>query len=359
MKKKQWFSLWFGTVLSIIFVMILVNYSIDPLQQYRIIKLGKIIYDGDKERELNAGLAKHYDYHSILIGSSMTENFLLSDLESIVDKPIKLCISGAKAKEISITLQTAFDNKKNINNIVLGLDLYSLAGQQKINEVDFPLYLYKSTLFGQLRYLLNLETIKKSLKVIQQKRNMNNSLLTQYEYMYQWQHLHEGKFKYTTLQDMLLVSHKLLNTTFSLPDWDVPKLKDSFEVNILQHIRNHKATKFIVFFPPYSIATYMDWKYKGILENAIEAKFYIANQLSKESNVILYDFQLASEVIENIENYKDYTHYHQKINSWMVQQIKEEKNHFIVDIRSYSNQLTLFKELIDGFYAKSYGIYEK
>jgi len=56
----------------------LMNYIVDPFQQYR-----KPWYNPyfppQIERYLNPGLAKNYDYDSILIGTSQVETFNLND----------------------------------------------------------------------------------------------------------------------------------------------------------------------------------------------------------------------------------------------------------------------------------------
>ena len=60
-----------------------INFLLDPFQQYRKANFYKPIYDN--ERYLNPGLAKTYDYNQVIIGSSMTENFLLSDAKDILE----------------------------------------------------------------------------------------------------------------------------------------------------------------------------------------------------------------------------------------------------------------------------------
>ena len=54
----------------------------------------------------------------------------------------------------------------------------------------------------------------------------------------------------------------------------------------------------------------------------------MTKRLSEFSNVAIYDFQSAIEITTNLNNYKDFTHYHQNINNWMIEQIKE--NNYLV-----------------------------
>ena len=59
--------------------------------------------------------------------------------------------------------------------------------------------------------------------------------------------------------------------------------------------------------------------------DVINFKEYVSSSLLDCKNVDIYDFQIANEITTNLSNYKDLTHYHQKINSWILQQMKENK----------------------------------
>ena len=60
----------------------------------------------------------------------------------------------------------------------------------------------------------------------------------------------------------------------------------------------------------------------------------------------LYDFQIASEVTHNLENYKDITHYSQNINNWMLTEMINDKflmndsliQDFEIEFRNQINQ---------------------
>ena len=66
-------------------------------------------------------------------------------------------------------------------------------------------------------------------------------------------------------------------------------------------------------------------KDKEWLDNFLKFKSYIFTATQKYQNIKIYDFQVADEIIYNLDNYKDITHYHQDINLWMLNKIKEEK----------------------------------
>jgi len=78
------------------------------------------------------------------------------------------------------------------------------------------------------------------------------------------------------------------------------------------------------------------------LDNFILTKKHIFNMMSKYNNVKIYDFQIAKNITYDLNNYKDITHYHQKINTWMLEQIHD--NNYLVNknnINQYSKKLKI------------------
>jgi hypothetical protein len=314
-------------LLAIFFIVIVgvFNFVIDPFYQYRKPIFYKTFYAGE-QRYKNPGFAKRFDYNSIIIGSSMTENFLISESSKIMTNPIKLCISGGTAHEIFLTLNTAFETNKNIDTVMIGLDIYAITGKVdrlRHGDESMPLFLYDKNYFNDYLYLLSLDTLKNSGKAIIQPIIKKDDILSNYENMYQWQHLVENQFG----KDKVLAQLKNQKTdkNFNAKDYKFEKLKTSFDFNLLSVIKKHPEANFIIFYPPYSVIAYQDWKNKKILADILLFKKYAFAELNKLSNAKLYDFQSAKAVTHNLDNYKDYSHYHQKINTWMIDKIKHNE----------------------------------
>lgn len=123
MNEKKWIVIFFIICFfSIIFVGV-INFVIDPFHQYKIDTSKPIAFTN--ERYQNAGLAKNLKYDSIILGTSMTENFVLNEVENYLNfgKVLKLSLAGSSAKEQSTTLQTAISSNKELKNVLWGLDL--------------------------------------------------------------------------------------------------------------------------------------------------------------------------------------------------------------------------------------------
>jgi hypothetical protein len=80
------------------------------------------------------------------------------------------------------------------------------------------------------------------------------------------------------------------------------------------------------------------------LEDYIKFKRYVYNVMKKYENIKLYDFQYEKEITHNLANYKDTTHYHQKINFWMLNSMKN--NAYLVSKDNIDRMISEFKKQI-------------
>ena len=153
-------------ILVLILSMILLNFIIDPFQQYRIPRFYKIGNLREEERYLNAGLLRNTKYDSILIGSSITRNFDEKYFKKIMNwNVVKLTMSNANPGEIKFVLDHVEFSK--IKNIIIGVDLGAFKDIAN-DGVKMPDYLYKNKLNfkDNYIYLSSIGVFKQSLKLI-------------------------------------------------------------------------------------------------------------------------------------------------------------------------------------------------
>lgn len=323
MKPTRWIIKFFLFLTLSLLFMGVVNFILDPFQQYRKAQFYKPIYDN--ERYLNAGLAKTYDYNQVIIGSSMTENFILSDAKKILGfkKPIKFCMSGATAYEMKIMLDYAYKQRK-IDAVIYGLDFFSFTGSTtRLFQGDgtLPFYLYDNNLLNDYRYFLSFDTFKFFVDsfILPKPASMFD-----FDRMYQWQHkLSESDFNGTDRITEWKAKDGF-NPDYHKDEYSIEGMKKNVDVNLIPLIRNHPETTFYIFYPPYSILAFKDMRSKGWLRTVEQFKQHIFTQLAHYPNVKIYDFQASKEVTCNLDNYKDLLHYHQRINTWMLQQMKND-----------------------------------
>ena len=329
MKSTKWIKIFFG--LSLIGVLFIggVNYIVDPFQQYRVKTFYPISFTN--QRYQNAGLSKNFEYDSLILGTSMTENFIIDEIEKKLDfnKLIKLSISGGSAKEQSTTLKTAIENNDNLKNVLWGLDIFAFIGDTdmlRFGVNSFPFYLYDNDIINDYKYLFSINTLKESSKAILRPYLKRDEFVYDYNKMYQWQHKVEKEFSIENIIKSWnyrnnFISHEKNKQTFFY-------LKNSFDTNFLTTIKNNSQIKFKIFFPPYSILTFKTFEERKQINDVLEFKRYIYNNLLVLNNVEIYDFQSEKNITHNLGNYKDLSHYHQKINTLMIEQIKE-KNYLV------------------------------
>jgi len=339
---KAWVKIWLFSVIIMPVLVGIFNYLLDPFHYYRLTAFYPIAYDN--ERTMNSGLIKHSTYDSIILGTSMVENFQSLQVEKILHykKVLKLPLEGASAKEESIVLKSVLLKNKKLKHVLWGLDVFSFAGDPDYikNKSAFPIYLYDNNQLNDYKYIFSFDTLLKSFNAYKQqfKFSQNNPIFDKSK-MYEWQYVWKNNF---TLQNVL-THWKERNKFMEVPieKQKITFLKDSFKINFLAILKSNPSIQFTIFFPPYSILTYKVLEERGLLNDTLKFKKYIFESTKDLKNIKIYDFQIATKIIKNLHNYKDLSHYHQKINKWMLHQITQ--NNFLVTQKNldiYINKLS-------------------
>ena len=143
--------------LSILTVLILsvvatVSYYVDPFFQYRIKDNSYLL----NPQFVNPGLIRNHDYNTVIIGSSMIQNFDLSIIRKKHPniKPLKAGLGGMSLDEIEL-LHSLAKKEQKVESFVINIDfnVFDIKALQRI-----PAYLCKDELNHKLQYLLAYET---------------------------------------------------------------------------------------------------------------------------------------------------------------------------------------------------------
>lgn len=324
MKHKKYIKLLFVSFAFFVSILAIFNYAIDPFQFFRKPFLFKPIFA--KEMYLNAGLIKNYDFDSIIVGSSMTENFKLDEAKEYLgfEKPIKLTMSGGNMIEYSVLLTMLLIKK--YKNVLFGLDIFSL--DQK--ESRLSIYLYDDINLNDLKYVFNFDILKRSIAYLIASKLYNSAgSLFDFNLMYQWQHLNtDNDFNECKILEQFKNETSSINLGDSINQENLYMQRvDHFNKLLLKIIKENQDINFYIFYPPYSILTYKAMNGKNLIY-FFRTKEYINNILSNFNNVKIYDFQDRLDIVTNLNNYKDLTHYHQKINTLMLQEISKSEGFY-------------------------------
>ena len=99
--------------------------------------------------------------------------------------------------------------------------------------------------------------------------------------------------------------------------------------NITKYIEEYTKTKFVIFFPSYSILSWDNMVRTNRLEASMDITKRVMEDLLEYDNVELYYFTNVEEIITNLDNYKDYTHYNEDINYYMYESMCKTGEHRI------------------------------
>lgn len=310
----------FAALVTVAFFMVtaLVVY-VDPFFHYHS-PLEGFPYQVDNQLSQNPGMAAHMEYDSVILGSSMTVNFQTTWFRELLDlNTIKLSYSAAFPKDQSNIMEIIFENKGNqVKTVFLGVDVITYTGGAEETKYPIPEYLYDDNYLNDIKYVLNKDVILNYiLRPIADPEptdlsNVYASWWTEEYYSREWVLLN-----YTSPE-------KVEEETPA--DGYIPSVEKNLDVNICPYIEAHPETKFVIFFPPYSILFWNDVLQENHLHATMEEYRYIANRLNAYENVEVYFFPAEEEIVCDLNNYADYSHYHPKYNRYMTECFAERKN---------------------------------
>ena len=119
-----------------------VNYIVDPLQYYRLDNSPRFVKN---QRYQIPGLIRNYNFDTIFVGTSHSENFLASQLDKFGQtQSINLSISGSSAWEQMQVVNLA-SQQGELANVVWEMNYKSFAGANpnQISAGKFPQYLFQ------------------------------------------------------------------------------------------------------------------------------------------------------------------------------------------------------------------------
>jgi len=316
------------------------TYIIDPLQ-YRKKAHYSPIYS-NQERLQMPTLARTLDYDSIVIGNSHLHNFTpLKVKESLGFQALNLTMSSATLYEQDLLLKIALQ-RNIVKNVIWGIDGVLMEDEFERIQLEFgPFYAFlyqQPSLLNVVKYVTNLFAIQMTLEILVkyftgvEKRvyaHYTNDLNTYHSGRAFW------SFPPSDTQEL-----KKINEIYSISkkaNFDIKKVDDYLKTTegsnlrknlerILNIIRLHPSVKFFIFAPPYSIAYFREDHKEEKLNRYLYGQYIILRELLKYENVHLYGFQNNENIILNLNNYKDKTHFLKEISYELLSFIKQNKN---------------------------------
>ncbi len=335
-KFKKWAIAFICVSLSCCVLFAASTYIFDPMLRYRTEDEGILSYYEYAEMYSNPGIATHYKYDAVHVGTSMIQNTDIDEINALENcDMIRCAYSGGTSYNMKRILDVAFSSGNNIKTVYWELDEFQLTANSQKPRYPLPDYLYSKNHFRDIEYLLNIDifyhyTLKDIFYTLKgvKKDSMPRGIT--------WVNDKFGK-------DIAL-SH-VKKGTFQ-KEGDISSfdeaVNENMTVNILPLIEDHKDTRFVFFFPPFSVLYWYNTLCEGKFSANVHFLENVIEKLLSYENVCVYFFRNEYEITENLDNYKDYSHYSPEINSFISKSIHEKRD--LLTTENYKDELMKFRE---------------
>ncbi|MCF0131611.1 MAG: hypothetical protein HUJ71_07760 [Pseudobutyrivibrio sp.] len=327
---KRWFFTVLAIVASVLVVTFVTTFIVDPFFHYHL-PLDGVQYPINNERYQNDGLTRLCEYNAVITGTSMTSNFNPTQFDELygVDS-MKFSYLGARNKEIDENLRKSYASGHELKYVLRSFD-YEYFNTDKDDwfpDVVFPTYLTDDKVLNDVNYLLNKTVILKNLFGVLEY-NITGQTTPDKDEMSKWNDNYEFD------RQVVLNSYELegdrVTAVNTMTEADKKRLSDNLQQNFFDLIDQHPETTFILFMPPYSVSYWDEVDSKGNVQWLIEAQQMAIEECFKHSNIELYSFCDDYELVIDLDEYKDQTHYEQKHNASILQDIHDNNHRLTPD----------------------------
>lgn len=347
MKAKKWLLMTLGITMAVLMAMASVMIYIDPCFHYHGPVEGRpyILYGGGSyEKYYNDGIGKHFEYDVMITGSSVTENFMASQVENLWKcKAVKTSFAGGTLREVDENVKRALANNDRVSAVIRGIDENKLLKEKDGMAQNAPTYLYDNNPFNDVNYLFNKDVWIKLLSG--DIRCMIQGLeSTSFDEYANW----AAKATFSKERTLSQYERPQKQEEAAYTQVIHDSIQANIDQNIVETVRDNPDITFYYFLTPTSLCQWDEWNQKGVLKIQIEAERMMIESLLPYSNVQVYGFSDMFDIITNLDNYMDVEHYSDTINDMIIQWIYEGKGLITADnYNGYINKITTFYSSYD------------
>lgn len=318
-KQKRWFWNTFCGTAVILILILCVMVIADPYFHYHGMISG-MSYRIYNERYINDGILSNFKYDAIITGTSMNQNFKTSQMDRLWGtNAVKTPFSGAGFKEIKDNLEKAFQSNNKIRYVLWGIDYNGLLRDADyIAYEEYPEYLYDKKILNDVSYIWNKEILVSGL-LTNILMTLKKEPTTTFDEYASWDVGRGWEFIKQTYHR----ESEILPMETELSEEEKGIMEENLYKNIISLAKKNPETTFVLFYTPYSIL-YWDEIYRdGTLVKQLLAEKHATELLLQCDNIELYSFFDKTDLICNLENYRDGLHYVKEINEMILAWITE------------------------------------
>lgn len=286
----------------------------DPFFQYHKPLPGLKAVLADKEYQVT-GTLRNFDYDSLIVGSSVTENNNNTWFDEAFDcTTIKAIRSYGATADLCYLLDEAYETHE-LKHVFYNIDPSALTADTNTTYelTGCPMYLYDHNYFNDIEYVLNKSVLFEKIPYL-----LAQSLMTDYD---------EGN-SYNWAQWKSFNSDMALGLYIRRPQVADMKEETCYQeqldgnISILTTvIATHPETDFKIFISPYSMLWWDNLYRDGDTESYLYNMEQAVSTLMTYDNVEIYYFQNDEAIITNLENYMDNIHFSPDINYYICEEM--------------------------------------
>ena len=336
----------FGTIL-LLAALALPTIVVDPCFHYR---APEGVYLLHNQRYQNDGIIRHFEYDAMITGSSMTENFKASQLDSLFHVcSIKVPYAGARFKEIDRAVNAAIESNENLKLVVRSLDLPILdAEKDSVRYDNCPTYLYDDNLLNDVNYVLNKQILLEQTREFVKNRQANEESTGFDEYSSWGVDVTLSEiYKNVEFPD---VKDEIELRTFTKEDQK--RVQENIRQNVVNTAIENPEVTFYLFFPPYSCIFYDELIRNGELDYQIAVQKCAIEEMLGYDNIKLYSFCNWYDVTCDLGRYMDMEHYDAVVSSSILEKMKREEG--LLTKNNYQEHLNEIKKYYESLDMRQY-----
>lgn len=315
---KKWFQKCIFFMLLTLFFIFALVWIVDPYFHFHR-PFSFIKYRLYEERYINDGIGRNFDYDAIITGTSMAQNYKVSELNELFNvNAVKMTFSGAGYKEISDNIDRALTRNPSVKKVFYSMDYNGFIREKNwAGYESYPTYLYDDNPINDVAYVFNKDILFHGVltNVVMTVSGSESTTMDEYS----------SFVRDTGLEHMLMIWNRTPNGYEIRPTlygYELEYLEENINQNFIKLVNKYPDVEFYIFYTPYSICFWDRVNIDNALVRQFEAEKLVTEKLLCCSNVRLYNFNNQYDIITNLDYYSDREHYTADINSQILLWIK-------------------------------------
>jgi len=283
-----------------------INFTIDPLQRFRLAKFYPAQFIEDQRLQAPA-LARSMNYDTAVIGTSTAANVFAVDANSVLDaRVVRLSIAGGSLREQRLLLDvvSGAGKARRILWFIDGFVLTQAPNYVRDEFGPFPDYMYRDDIDGISRYLINAETLRQSLRIISSAVHGTLPPALDPDRLNAWiDGATFGQSKVNSAYRDPAVVAAWTESLHGRMTADRIVAATSIQANIADFVRSNPAIRIDLILVPPSIAQLAFWSvhFPAFFETVIGARRELAHQVAGLANVALHDFWSDASISSDLD----------------------------------------------------------